>query len=171
MEPTFPTVDPEVMEAARRPPVILEDETDDTRRLSQGIPAKPLLGFLPLARLIPQDIHSVMDYVDAVATGSGALLSNDPRVKLASVLLGTSVAGVSLITDYRLSIAKVLPIEMHEAADHLWGLTAIALPFALGYWKTSPKVAMMHVATGIGTIIASLFTDYRAQRGVGRGRR
>lgn len=170
MEPNFPTVDPEVMEAARRPPVILEDEERiEERPSSKGIPSKPLLGFLPIARLIPQDVHSVMDYVDAISTGSGALLSNDPRVKLASVLLGASVAGVSLITDYRLSVAKILPIEVHEAADHLWGVSAIALPFVLGYWKTSPKVAMIHVAMGIGTCIASLFTDYRAQ--VGRGHR
>jgi len=33
---------------------------------------------------------------------------------------------------------------------------------------TAPLVAALHVAIGIGTIVASLFTDYRAYRGVGR---
>jgi hypothetical protein len=134
--------------------------------LSKGTPSKPLLG-LPLARLIPQDVHSVMDYVDSLAYGSGALISDDPRAQLASVMLAASGAGVSLLTDYRLSAAKVIPIEAHEAIDHIWGLTAIAMPFVLGYWKTSPKVALMHVATGIGTIVSSLFTDYRAYTGRG----
>jgi hypothetical protein len=162
----FPTVPPEVMEAARRPPILVEDETE--RPLSKGRPSKPLLGALPLARLIPQDIHSVMDYVDALSAGSGALMTDDPRAKLASIMLAASGAGVSLMTDYRLSAAKLIPIETHEAIDHLWGLSAIAMPFVLGYWKTSPRVAMTHVMTGLGTIVASLFTDYRAYRGRGR---
>jgi hypothetical protein len=116
MEPSmFPTVPADVVEASHRPPVIESPRLeDDDRALSKGIPSRPLFG-LPLARLIPQDIHSVMDYVDALAYGSGAVMSDDPRAKLASVLLGASGAGVSLITDYRLSIAKIIPIEAHEA--------------------------------------------------------
>jgi hypothetical protein len=39
------------------------------------------------------------------------------------------------MTDYRLSVAKVIPIEAHEVIDHAWGLAAIAAPFVLGYWK------------------------------------
>ena len=157
-ESSFPTLPREVMEAARRPPVILDDQP-----LSKGEPSKPLLG-LPIRRWIPMDVHSVMDYVDALALGSGALMTDDPRARLASAVLFGSGAGVSLMTDYRLSVAKVIPIEAHEAIDHLWGLTAIAAPFVLGYWKTAPKVALVHVATGLGTIIASLFTDYRSYK-------
>ncbi|HLL23110.1 MAG TPA: hypothetical protein VK427_13310 [Kofleriaceae bacterium] len=163
----FPTLPDEVREASRRPPVILADEDEDTT-LSKGIPSKPLLGVLPLARLIPQDIHSVMDYVDALSAGSGALMAKDPRAQFASVFLAASGAGVSLMTDYRLSAAKVIPIEAHEAIDHVWGLTAIALPFVLGYWKTSPRTAITHVVTGLGTIATSLFTDYRSYRGRGK---
>jgi hypothetical protein len=156
----------DVKEAARRRPFVVEDETD--KPLSKGRPSKPLLGVLPLARLIPQDIHSVMDYVDALSAGSGALMTDDPRAKFASIALAASGAGVSLMTDYRLSAAKLIPIETHEAIDHLWGMTAIALPFVLGYWKTEPRVAITHVATGLGTIVASLLTDYRAYRGRGK---
>lgn len=167
---TFRPLDPEVT-ASQRPPVILDDrDLDGDRTLSKGVPSKPLLG-LPIARLIPQDIHSVMDYADAAMAGSGALLSDCPRAKLASHILAASGAGVSLMTDYRLSAAKVIPIEVHEAIDHVWGLTAITLPFALGYWKTAPKVALVHVMTGVGTILSSLFTDYRGYRGRGRRNR
>ena len=156
----------DVKEAARRRPFVVEDASD--KPLSKGQPSRTLLGGLPLARLIPQDIHSVMDYVDALSAGSGAFMADDPRAKLASIMLGASSAGVALMTDYRLSAVKLIPIEAHEAIDHVWGLTAIAMPFVLGYWKTSPRVAMMHVMTGVGNIVASLFTDYRAYRGRGR---
>lgn len=137
------------------------------QRLSRGVPSAPLLGRLPLARLIPQDIHSVEDYGNGVIVGLG-MTSRDPRAKIASIVLAASVVGVSAITDYRLSIAKIVPIEVHEAIDHIWGLSAIAAPFVFGYWKTSPKIAVTHVVTGVATILASLLTDYRAYRGVGR---
>lgn len=141
--------------------------SEATQKLSRGIPSEPLLGALPLARIIPQDVHSVVDYGNGLMVGYG-ITSSDPRAKMASIILAASVVGVSAITDYRLSLAKIVPIEAHEAIDHIWGLSAIAAPFVFGYWKTSPKVAVAHVVTGVATILASLVTDYRAYRGVGR---
>ena len=165
MPSDFPTASPRRKDTARRPSILVEDKrADRDRPFSKGEPSKPLLGALPLARWIPQDIHSVMDYVDALSAGSGAIGTDDPRAKLASIVLAASGAGVSLMTDYRLSAAKLIPIEAHEAIDHLWGMTAIAMPFVLGYWKTSPRVAITHVVTGLGTIVASLVTDYRAYK-------
>ena len=139
-------------------------------RLSKGIRSAPLLGRLPLARLIPQDVHSIADYANGAMVGVG-VGAWDPRAKVASLVLASAVVGVSALTDYRLSLAKVIPIEAHEAIDHLWGISCIAAPFLFGYWKTSPKTAIAHVATGAVTILASLFTDYRAYRGVGRANR
>jgi hypothetical protein len=134
------------------------------RVLSKGEQAPKLLGFLPIARLIPQDIHSVLDYVDGLTVASGALLDDNPTAFTASLALGAADIGVSLMTDYRLSAVKLIPIRTHEAIDHLWGLSCIAAPFLLGYWKKAPRVAMTHVMTGAMTILASLFTDYRSYK-------
>jgi hypothetical protein len=141
---------------------VLDRTVERERSLSEGEPAKPLFGVLPLSRLIPQDVHSVMDYANGAAAGTGALLSDDPAARLASVALAASAVGVSALTDYRLSVAKIIPIEAHEVIDHVWGIAAIAAPFVLGYWKRSPTVALMHVIAGAGTILSSLFTDYRS---------
>ncbi|HEU0031020.1 MAG TPA: hypothetical protein VFQ53_10345 [Kofleriaceae bacterium] len=146
-------------------PIGVEDRSEmarGDRALSHGEPSRPLLG-LPLARLIPQDIHSVMDYANGMAVGSGALLADcDPTARMVSLALAGSGAMVSAMTDYRLSVAKVIPIEAHEAIDHLWGLAAMAAPFVFGYWKRSPRVALLHIMCGAGNIVASLLTDYRA---------
>lgn len=161
-----PTVSGAVPTTSVRVPMF--DEVED-RTLSKGPAARTLLGGLPLARLIPQDVHSIMDYLNGIATGAGVVLhDNDPAAMAASMILGGSIIGVSLMTDYRLSVAKVLPIEVHEGLDYAWGAMAIAAPFVLGYWKTSPTVGLLHVISGAGTIIASLITDYRASRGRGR---
>ncbi len=135
---------------------------------SLELPAKPLLGALPLARVIPQDVHSVMDYAAAATCLATALWAESTSARVAGAMLGSSVLCVSALTDYRLSAVKLIPIEAHEAIDHVWGLAAIAAPFVLGYWKRDPAVAALHVLTGASTILASLFTDYRAADGVGR---
>jgi hypothetical protein len=139
-------------------------------RLSQGTPSRPLLNALPIARLIPQDVHSVMDYVDAAIVGAGAFMTSCPKARAASCMIGGSGIAASALTDYRVSLAKVIPIEAHEVIDYGFGVSAIAAPFVFGYYKTAPLVAAMHVATGIGTILTSLITDYRAYKGVGRAR-
>jgi len=149
--------------------------TEETARttfgdLSHGTPSAPLLG-LPLARIVPQDVHSMADYLNGVLVGGAALLTTNTTARVVSAVLGASVVGVSAITDYRLSVAKIVPIEAHEAIDHVWGLSCIAAPFLFGYWKKSPQVAISHIVTGALTVAASLITDYRAERGVGRARR
>lgn len=145
----------------------LERELDSVSP-SLELPSKPLFGVLPLARMIPQDLHSMMDYAFAGTCLGTALWAESSGAKAAGAMLGSSAMCVSLLTDYRMSIAKIIPIEAHEAIDHAWGLTAIAAPFVFGYWKKDPAVAAIHIITGASTILASLFTDYRAAEGVGR---
>ena len=136
------------------------------RTLSHGEPAEPLLRFLPIKRWIPMDVHSVMDYTSGLQAASGYFTAGrrDDTARIASIALGASVIGASALTDYRLSVAKVIPIRAHETLDYLWGAAACALPFLLGYYKTSPRTAMMHVIAGAGTILSSLFTDYRSYK-------
>ena len=143
-----------------RAPVGAAPEQDST--LSVGAPSKTLFGVLPIARLIPQDIHSAMDYANSGLFFVEGLTTDDDTAAIASIALGAAGAGVSLMTDYKLSVAKLIPIEAHEVIDYAWSAAAIAAPFVFGYWKTAPKVALMHVVAGASTILASLVTDYRA---------
>lgn len=134
------------------------------RTLSHGEPAQPLLRVLPIKRWIPQDVHSMMDYGGGLAVGSGYFTADDDAACWASIGLAASVVGVSMLTDYRLSVAKVIPIRAHETIDYIWGASCIAAPFLFGYWKKSPVAAMTHVMVGASTILASLFTDYRSYK-------
>ncbi len=149
--------------------LVSELERDlDALAPSLELESKPVFGVLPLARVVPQDIHSLMDYAAGGTCLATALLADTTSARVASAALGASVVCVSAMTDYRLSAVKLIPIEVHEVIDHVWGLAAIAAPFVLGYWKKDPAIAAVHVLTGASTIIASLFTDYRAAEGVGR---
>ncbi|MBN1207021.1 MAG: hypothetical protein JXB05_19205 [Myxococcaceae bacterium] len=140
-----------------------------SREPEAGIPAKPLFGVLPIRRFVPQDIHSLLDYANAFTVAGVSLGAARPACT-AGLALGLSVAGVSLLTDYRLSLRKLIPIEVHEAIDYAWALSAIAAPFVFGYVRRSPLAAIVHIAVGVSTILGSLFTDYRAQVGVKWGK-
>jgi hypothetical protein len=129
--------------------------------LSAGTPSRPLLGVLPLRRVVPQDVHSVMDYVGGATLMAVGVLCDDPAARNLGLAVGGATIATSLLTDYRLSLAKVVPIEVHEAADYLVAATAIAGPFAFGYRSATAR--WLHAAVGVTTLVASLFTDYRAQ--------
>ena len=134
----------------------------EDRTLSHGEPSEPVLG-LPLARIVPMDVHAMLDYGNALAVASGAL-DDCLAAQIASIALGAADLGVSAMTDYRLSVAKVIPIETHEMIDYAWSIAAIAAPFVFGYWKRSPRVALTHVIAGASNILVSLFTDYRSYK-------
>lgn len=130
-----------------------------------GVAARPLFGVLPFKRFIPQDVHSLLDYANALTVTSMSLGAPSPACT-ASTALGLSYLGVSLLTDYRLSVRKLIPIEVHEVMDYVWSISAIAAPFVFGYARKSPVTAFVHIMVGVSTIIGSLLTDYRSQVGV-----
>ena len=128
-------------------------------------PSHSMLG-LPLRRWIPQDVHSFLDYANGLTLAASAGVSPDRTARWAGATLGAMLIGVSAVTDYRLSLAKVVPIEAHEATDYLGGLAAVIAPFALGYHKTCKAAKWMHIGVGLSTLAVSLFTNYRAYKGI-----
>jgi hypothetical protein len=130
------------------------------------VPAKPLLGALPLARVIPQDVHSAFDFLCAGALMTSARLARTPAARAVGMTLGLGDASVSMLTDHRLGVAKLVPIEVYEVADYVTGVACVVAPFALGYARKDPIASAIQVLTGVGLILTSLFTDYRAANGV-----
>jgi hypothetical protein len=135
------------------------------RRQRTGIPSRPLFGRLPLARKIPQDLHSVLDYASATTLLLAGMIADSRAARTTGIVLGAADAATSFMTDYRLSGPKLVPIEVHEALDYMAGIGAMLAPLWFGKRKGDRAAAIMHVLVGAGTIVVSLFTDYRAQRG------
>lgn len=139
------------------------------RSNAAGIISRPLFGVLPLRRWVPQDVHSLMDYAGGLAVLAAGSASGTARGCAAGRVLGLSILGVSLCTDYRLSLTRLIPIELHEVSDYAWGAAVVATPFLLGWARKSPWAAAVHVLVGLSTLLASLVTDYRCQSGMHLG--
>jgi hypothetical protein len=135
-------------------------------RPGEDVPSKPLLGVLPLARVVPQRVHTTMDWMASALCAASAAVATTNEACVAGTAFAASGAGVSVTTDYRMSVAKWIPIEVHETIDYAWGASVALAPFVLGYAKRDRLATILQVAAGLGTILVSLFTDYRAVRGV-----
>lgn len=78
-------------------------------------------------------------------------------------VLGFAIIGYSLLTDYRYSMSKAVPLSMHITFDVIIGFFAVLAPWIYGYREelTVPQLAA-HWILGLGTIATAAFTG-RAQ--------
>jgi hypothetical protein len=123
---------------------------------------------LSLAPIIPMNVHAAAEYTGALALIAAPLLFGwrGPAAAV-SVASGAATLGTSLMTDYDLSLAKVIPIQVHAMADYLnGGLLALA-PAACGYSGSAP--GRFHMMLGLGIVGMSLLTAYRPSRRSGAG--
>jgi hypothetical protein len=88
-------------------------------------------------RFITPTLHGVADYT----AGLGLLIApfllglgeSSSTAVWFSVATGLAVFAASLLTDYKLSIFKVIPFEGHLAIDLVVAVTFMIVPFALGF--------------------------------------
>ncbi len=88
-------------------------------------------------RFITPTLHGVADYTAGLGLMVAPFLLNlGESSNLAiwfSVITGIAVFAASLLTDYKLSLLRVIPFQGHLAIDLLVAVTFMILPFALGF--------------------------------------
>lgn len=86
--------------------------------------------------VIPAFTHGILDYVLGVGAIAAPYLSgfaSRPSARLAFQLQGGMVLAYSLITNYRLGVARVLPFRTHLLLDLLAGGFLAVSPRLFGY--------------------------------------
>lgn len=88
-------------------------------------------------RFIDENIHAWIDYpVAASLIGAPFLLglgATNPLALWLSVATGVAALVLTLLTDHKLGLVRVLPYWFHLAVDRLVGLTFAVAPVALGF--------------------------------------
>jgi hypothetical protein len=109
-------------------------------------------------RIIPTRIHGMLDY------GSGLLLLLAPYIfnfadgtaaQYVPQAIGAGVLLMSLVTDYELSLAKLVPMPAHLAVDVAGGVLLAASPWLFGF---ADRVYWPHLILGLAEIGAGLMT-------------
>lgn len=103
-------------------------------------------------RFVTKDIHALLDYPVALALiGAPFLLGlgeSAPAAKWLSVGVGVAALMLTIFTNHKLGIVRVLPYWFHVLVDGLVGVLFVAAPFAFGltgldawfYWANAAAV-------------------------------
>ena len=88
-------------------------------------------------RFIDENIHALIDYpVAASLVGTPFLLglgASNPLALWLSVVTGVAAFVLTLLTDHRAGVIRVLPYWFHVWVDRAVGITFAVAPFALGF--------------------------------------
>ena len=113
-------------------------------------------------RVIPTTLHGVVDYLTPFTLLVSPKLWKLDEVTLSAAtfyLFGTSLTATSLITDYELSMANLVPMRAHLALDAASGAALAASPFALGFRRSGARYWIPHVAVGASEILMAAMTN------------
>lgn len=77
-----------------------------------------------------------------------------------SIIAGIVILIVSMSTRWKLSLVKVIPVEVHALLDLLMGAFLIASPFIFGFSDIGAPTAFL-IAFGVLEILATIGTAWR----------
>lgn len=121
-----------------------------------------------MRRPISSRMHGMLDYPGGVALIAAPWIFGFSDVGGAAVtvpvVLGIVILLQSLITDYELSIAKIIPMPMHLAVDVAGGAFLALTPVLFDTTDQGLGAWLPHVIVGIGLVLAGLLTQTHPAR-------
>ena len=112
-------------------------------------------------RVIPTRVHGIIDYLMGVVLIIAPWVldfADDGPEQWIPVILGAGTIVYSLLTNYELGVAKVIPMSTHLIIDLAAGVLLAASPWLFGF---SDEVYWPHLILGILEIGAALMTQTR----------
>jgi len=88
-------------------------------------------------RFVTKNVHAYLDYpVAALLMGAPLLLglgASHPAARWLGVATGVAALVLTLFTDHKTGVVRVLPYKAHVAVDALVGALFVVAPIALGF--------------------------------------
>ena len=108
-------------------------------------------------RFIPAKLHGILDYSVALALAVGPFLLGFEGIALyLAVAGGIGLFIYSLITDYSVSVQRVLPFQVHLMFDFVAASVLVAAPFLFGFAQVETA---FYLTIGIAVIAVVLVTN------------
>jgi hypothetical protein len=108
-------------------------------------------------------MHGMLDYP------AGILLIASPWIfgfsdvgngaDIIPIVIGVLIIVQSLMTDYELSLANVLPLPAHLGLDVVAGIFLAASPFLFEFSDAGLNAWLPHVVAGLGLVASGLMTQ------------
>jgi SPW repeat len=118
-------------------------------------------------RPVTSRMHAMLDYPLALVLILAPWIFGFSDVGGAAVavpiVIGALALGQSLITDWELSLAAIVPLPMHLRMDVPAGVVLAASPFVFGFYDEGTNAWLPHVIAGVGLVMAGLLTQRRRE--------
>lgn len=75
------------------------------------------------------------------------------------IVVGAVALGQSLVTDWELSVADLMPLPAHLAMDVVAGVVLAVSPWLFGFSDEGTNAWLPHLLVGLGLIGAGLLTE------------
>lgn len=109
-------------------------------------------------------LHGILDYTTSLAVAAAPPLFDTPRPATRLFeSLAAGYTGLSSVTDYPLSVKRVVPFRAHGAAELAIAAVLPALPWLLGFAEHRAARNLCFALTGLTLVVAAL-TDWKAER-------
>jgi hypothetical protein len=119
-----------------------------------------------LPKVIDARTHGIIDYCHAAFFFGMALVcrKSNPRAAIAAACTGGFVLIESLLTDYPLGAAKIIPFSVHGQMDTAFAASSFAMPKLFGFTNTA--AANVFSANGFieGSVVGMTNWDSNAAR-------
>src|SRR3954451_10073479 len=115
-----------------------------------------------MTRPITSRMHGMLDYPAGILLIAAPWIfgfSDIDAARNAAIIIGAIVIVQSLITDYELSIADILPLSAHLMMDVLAGIVLAASPWIFGFADEGTQAWLPHLVFGLGLVAAGLMTQ------------
>jgi hypothetical protein len=112
-------------------------------------------------RFIPTRLHGFLDYIVGMVLIAAPWIfqfSDNTAATVVPIVLGVGLIVYSLVTDYELGVARVLPMSVHLLFDIAAGVVLAASPWIFGFADESANVWVPHLLAGIAAIVLGLVT-------------
>jgi hypothetical protein len=109
-------------------------------------------------KIIPRNIHGIIDYIVGVALISAPWslgFADGGMATYVPVALGIGTLFYSILTNYEVGVVKLIPFRIHLTLDVLSGLLLAASPWLFGF---ASHVYLPHVLIGAFEIVAGFTT-------------
>ena len=111
-------------------------------------------------KVITIKIHGILDYVTVVAFALIPSLFGLSGVPMyLSYTLATVHFLMSVLTNYPLSVAKVIPIKLHKIVESIVGPVLVVIPWLLGF-SADMTARWVFVGAGLVIIAVGALTKY-----------
>ena len=111
-------------------------------------------------RFVTKDLHAYLDYPVAASLMLLPILLNlggsHPLAMWLSIATGVAALGLTLLTDHRTGVLRIVPYSVHLAVDAVVGVVFLAAPFIFGFTGLD---ALYYLANGAAVMtVVSLHT-------------